>query len=138
MVHAHVSEFTAAADDQLTLRTLPIFFEVLRVLLEAKVSVVAEAAFQDKRWRPGLEPLAERARLRVVQCHVDATVARARHRAAGDRRAHAPIALDDIDDWERAFASFDRLSISAPSIDVDTTDGYAPELPEIVDFVNRG
>ena len=52
--------------------------------------------------------------------------------------AHADAALGkEIDEWSQAFASFERVSIAAPAIDVDTTDGYAPTLGEIVDFVNR-
>jgi predicted kinase len=140
MVHAQGGEFDAAAGDPLTQRTLPLFFDVLRVLLTAGVTVVAEAAFQDRLWRPGLVPLSELAHLRIVQCHADPAVGRERRRAeleAGGRRAHAQIIGQEIEDWERAFAAFDRVSIPAPSIDVDTTEGYAPELTEIVEFVNR-
>jgi hypothetical protein len=32
--------------------------------------------------------------------------------------------------------TFDRVSIEAPSIEVDTADGYRPGLDEIVAFVN--
>ncbi|MFB7269725.1 hypothetical protein [Streptomyces sp. NPDC056244] len=42
-----------------------MFFSVLRTMLEAGVTVVAEAAFQDKLW-PSLEPLAGVADIRVV------------------------------------------------------------------------
>jgi hypothetical protein len=38
---------------------------------------------------------------------------------------------------EQSFASFARISLAAPSLDVDTTDAYAPDLTEIVAFVNR-
>jgi predicted kinase len=140
MVHAHGGGFEAAAGDPLTQRTLPLFFNVLRLLLEADVTVVAEAAFQDRLWRPGLEPLAELAELRIVQCRVDAVVAHQRYQqllAAGGRAAHASIVGTDLEDWRRAYASFDRVSVPAPSLDVDTTDGYAPGLAEIVAFVNR-
>jgi predicted kinase len=140
MVHTEGSEFQAAAGDPLTQRTLPLFFEVLGLLLEAGVTVVAEAAFQDQLWKPGLEPLVGLADLRIVQCRVDAAVAHERYEqrlAAGGRRAHGTIIRTELEDWERAYASFERVSVPAPSIDVDTTDGYAPDLAEIVDFVNR-
>jgi hypothetical protein len=68
---------------------------------------------------------------------VDAAVALERHDRRGGRRAHAEIVGKEIDEWKQAFASFDRVSVPAPSIDVDTTDGYAPDLAEIVTFVNR-
>jgi predicted kinase len=140
MVHAEPADFEPAAGDRLTQRTLPLFFDVLRLLLAGGVTVVADAAFQERLWRPGLEPLTELADLRIVQCHVDPAVARDRHRSAIDdpgETAHARIIGEELDDWQDAYSSFERVSIPAPSIDVDTTDGYAPDLAKIVAFVNR-
>ncbi|HYZ18748.1 MAG TPA: AAA family ATPase [Gaiellaceae bacterium] len=141
MVHAHGREFEAAAGDPLTQRTLPLFFGVLRLLLAGGVTVVAEAAFQDPLWRQGLEPLAELAHLRIVQCHVQAEVAYERYQrrlAAGGREAHGTIIGTELHDWQQAYDSFDRLSIAAPSIDVDANDGYSPDVAKIVAFVDRG
>jgi hypothetical protein len=53
------------------------------------------------------------------------------------RGAHAVIIGTGLEDWERAYSGFERVSIPAPSLDVDTTDGYTPALAEIVEFVNR-
>jgi predicted kinase len=138
MVHAHGDDFMPGVGDPLTRRTFPVFFEVLRVLVTAGVTVVAEAAFQDGNWRKGLEPLTGLAKLVVVQCSVDEAVARERierrRATAASRRAHADGQLLAREE-PRAFASFDRLSIPAPSIVVDTTDGYAPDLEQVVAFV---
>ena len=138
MVHAHGQDFVPGLGDPLTARTFPVFFEVVRVLITAGVTVVAEAAFQDGNWRKGLEPLTGLANLVVVQCRVDEAVARARierRLATGtSRRAHADDQLLARQD-PRDSASFDRLSIAAPSIVVDTTDGYAPDLEKLVAFV---
>jgi hypothetical protein len=90
-------------------------------------------------WRSGLEPLIEHARLRIVQCHADPAIARERREFAADAgsgRFHARIIGDTVEDWEEAFAAFERLSLAAPSLDVDTSDGYAPEIGEILRFVN--
>ena len=138
MVHAHGEEFQPRPGDALTMRTFPLFFEVVRVLLAAGVSVVAEAAFQDKLWRSGLGPLTDLAQLRIVQCSADDAIARERvaRRLATDpsRGAHA-----DVQFIERLAATpFEHLSLAAPSIVVDTTDGYKPALAEIVAFVGRG
>jgi predicted kinase len=137
MVHAFGSDFQAGPGDQLTMRTVPVFFEVLRVLVAAGVTVVAEAAFQDARWREGIEPLSKLVQLRIVQCSVDDDVARgrlARLRAAhGDRSPGALKALAG----GSPFADFERLSLPAPSIDVDTTDGYTPDFQTIVEFAAR-
>jgi predicted kinase len=70
----------ASATDELNLRTLPTFFGVLRLLLKAGVTTVAEAAFQDRIWRPHLEPLMDLADVRVVQCVVAEHVAHERIR----------------------------------------------------------
>jgi predicted kinase len=140
LVHAAPPGFRPAAGDPLTVRATETFFDVLRVMVTAGVTVVAEAAFQDRLWRSGLEPLSDVAQLRVIQCTVDPSAARTRiasRRAAAEpgRAAHAEIL--DLDSLEDSLAAFERVSIAAPSIVVDTTDGYSPGLAEIVEFVNQ-
>jgi predicted kinase len=139
MVHAAGEGFRPAAGDPLTQRTLPVFFDILGTLLTAGVTTVAEAAFQDRLWRHGLEPLLGRASLRIVQCHADPSVGRERRRLAleGGQTAHAAIVGDRDEDWRRAYAEFDRLSLAAASLDVDTTHGYVPGIEAIVAFVNE-
>jgi predicted kinase len=140
MVHATwghaASGFVPRTGDELTVRTLPVFFAVLEVLLKAGVSTVAEAAFQDHVWRPRLEPLLGLAQLRIVHCTVDADLAfrRVRQRARDNplRRAHA----DPKTFPAGARPAFVRVGMDAPSLEVDTTDGYRPGLDQIVAFVN--
>lgn len=136
MVHAAGPGYVAAAGDPLTVRTFEAFFDVVRALVEAEVSLVAEAAFQDRLWRHGLEPLLDRVELRIVQCDVDLAVSweRARQRVAA-RPAHAVGEhVHDLDAWTQVFGAFERLSLEAPSLSVDTTDGYAPTLAEVAAF----
>lgn len=141
MVHA-TPGFTPDLGDALNRRTLPAFFGVLDLLLRAGVTTVAEAAFQDRLWRPGLEPLRDRAELRVVHCSVDAELALARRlrRAEEDpvRAAHEPAAPLDPAAHSRSHDGFDRVAVDAPWIEVDTADGYAPGLKEIVAFATGG
>jgi len=140
MVHATTPGFVAGPGDELTARTLPVFFGVLKLLLEAGVTTVAEAAFQDHVWRPRLEPLLGLARVRVIQCAVPADVAfrRSLRRRAENplRAAHADPGAADAAQRARQHNAFRRLALDVPSIDVDTTDGYRPALPEIVAFIN--
>jgi len=42
----------------------------------------------------------------------------------------------DLADFARRRGTFDRVSVQAPWVEVDTTDGYKPELDDIVRFVN--
>jgi predicted kinase len=141
MVHA-TSGFVASPSDELTKRTFPVFFDVLALLLGAGVTTVADAAFQDANWRRGLDPLLGLAQLRIVDCHVPAEVAlsRALRRFESNptRRAHVDPGPDqDLADFARLRAAFERLSLEAPALEVDTTDGYQPGLDAIVDFINR-
>jgi predicted kinase len=143
MVHAAGRGFQGGHGDPLTARTFPLFFDVIRMLVTAGVTVVAEAAFQDPRWRSGLEPLSGLARLRIVRCRVDAATAfvRATSRAA-TRARHAQAHGDSTAgkapaDWATAFDSFEHPSLRAPAIDGATTDGCAPALADIVASVDR-
>ena len=138
MVHAAwgpaAEDFVARRDDELTVKTFPVFFGVLELLIKAGVTTVAEAAFQDHLWRPRLEPLLGLVRLRIVHCTVDAGLAsqRVRERARDNplRRAHADLGPDSA-----IPRTFTRVSLG-PSLEVDTSDGYRPSLDQIVAFVN--
>ena len=131
MVHALGGEFTPAPGDPLTRRTFSVFFEVVRLLLEAGATVVAEAAFEDQVWRSQLEPLAHLARVRILRCRLEPDEARRRMAGRPTRTAHVdPSALET--DYHRKFA---LLSLAEPTLDVDTLSGYVPSLDEIVAFV---
>ena len=139
MVHGRRG-FIPGVGDELTVATLPVFFSVLELLLRAGVTTVAEAAFQDRVWRPRLEPLRGLAEFRIVHCVVGADVAleRIRRRRADDplRRAHADsVAVYDTTQ-RLGHDTFERVAIEAPALEVDTADGYRPGLEEILAFVN--
>lgn len=139
---AHASPgFVPAPGDELTARTLPVFFSLLELLLRAGVTTIAEAAFQDHVWRPRLEPLRGLADLRILHCVVAAEVAfrRVMQRSQDNpvRRVHAdPRPGLDFADFARQRDAFERVSVRAPWLEVDTTDGYTPGLDDIVSFVN--
>lgn len=130
--------FTAGPGDELTVRTLPVFFAALDLLIRAGVTTVAEAAFQDRIWRLGLEPLIDVADIRIVHCTVAADLAfrRSLRRRKDNplRSAHPDPDPDDKSEWTRRHADFERLALDAPWMEVDTTSGYRPTLPEVVAF----
>jgi predicted kinase len=139
MVHA-TPGFVPGPGDELTMRTLPAFFGVLELLLAAGVTTVAEAAFQDRIWHPRLAPLLPFARIRIVHCTVapEAAFQRIIRRAeAGTARAaHADPGPDDAAGYIRRHLAFDRISLDAPQIEVDTTSGYRPAIDQIVAFID--
>ena len=126
------------AKGDLALRTLAVFFDGLRLLLEHDVTVVAEAAFQDHVWTPKLERLADLGELRVVQCRVDPSTATRRIAEHAERcRVHADTELlAALDRGEPYFDTFRRVSLEVPTITVDTTHGYQPTIDEIVAFID--
>lgn len=130
MVHA-TPGFTPAVDDALSRRTFSTFFEVLEMLLRAGVTTVAEAAFQDRLWRPRLEQIEPVADIRVIECVVDAEIARSRQ-ATRDRQSTVRQATH-VAGWFPA--DFVWISLEVPRLRVDTSDGYAPPLSEVVAFV---
>jgi predicted kinase len=129
-------------DGPVNYAALETFFGVLRTLLSSGCTVVAEAAFQDRIWKPNLEPLEAYADLRIIRCTVDTATAiqRITHRAGNDphRSAHADrdylhaIAAD-----ERSLDTFVHISLDVPTLTVDTAVGYRPGLDEIAAFVAK-
>ena len=124
--------FAPTASDPLTLRTFGVFFATLDLFLRAEVSTVAEAAFGHGRWTMGLRSLTDLADLRVIRCLVTETEARARvqRRLELDptRTAHAD------DEHLLAPPDFAPLALQAPTLDVQASAGYDPDLPTIVAF----
>ncbi|MGI8868888.1 MAG: AAA family ATPase [Mycobacteriales bacterium] len=136
MVHAHGPGFQAAVGDPLTRRAYPLFFGVLRLLLDGGVTVVAEAAFQHQLWERGLSSLSAAPHVRVVRCWTGhEEMLRRRHQRLAEmptRVAHADrgtLITEGPQPW-------DAIHIDAPTLDVDTTDGYTPDLDQIAAFAN--
>ena len=102
------------------------------------VTTVAEAAFQDRIWRLGLEQFIDVADLRIVHCTVAADLAfrRILRRRKDNplRSAHPDPDLSDKAEWTRRHADFERLALDAPWMEVDTASGYHPTLPDVVGF----
>lgn len=125
--------------ESLDLKTLGAFFHTLGDLLKSGTSLVAEAAFQDRLWRPGLETLADSADIRIIRCVADPELARTRitHRAATQpsRSVHGDAAfLRRIAEGERPIESWVPIALDVPSLIVDTTQGWKPSLARIVEF----
>jgi predicted kinase len=142
LVHAE-GDYTPAPGDVMSSRAFEAFFGVLRFLVDAGASAVAEASFQHGLWEQGLSPLLDGARVRIVHCRVDARVARERIAGRLDDTPSRPTVHGDysllkpFESFKQAHDSFDPVALPVPSIEVDTTDGYDPSLEEIVAFLNR-
>lgn len=116
------------------------FFQVVTLLVSSNVTFVAEAAFQDRRWRIGLEPLVPVADLRVIHCMVDPDLAQQRlgrrrlENNAGHQSRHTFAGAHAAGPGSRA-RIFEALSLPVPSLRVITANGYDPPLEEVLAFV---
>ncbi|ABW09864.1 conserved hypothetical protein [Parafrankia sp. EAN1pec] len=132
--------YQAGGDDPLNIPTLHAFFGVLETLTKAGVTMVAEAAFQDRLWTPHLEPLTSGADVRIIRATVDTAIAHQRitSRAGADphRAAHGDHdLLDALAAGRHSLDSFVDIRLNLPRLTVDTRDGYRPALETIAAFV---
>lgn len=132
MVFSH-PRFVPARSDPLTVRTYGLFFEAIALLLRAEVTLVAEAAFEHNLWVKYLATIDGLAEIRVIQCVVGGEIARSRQRQRllqqGTRAAHADaqhLAQQN---------EFEPLQLEKPTLNVDTHDGWDPNLVVIIRFV---
>jgi hypothetical protein len=59
-----------------------------------------------------------------------------RREASSVRAAHETLGPDDAADYIRRHLAFDRVSLDAPQIEVDTTSGYRPGIDQIAELIN--
>ncbi|MFE3629455.1 AAA family ATPase [Streptomyces goshikiensis] len=124
---------------------LDAFARTLGVLLWADVTVVTvvtEADFQDILWLRALESLTDVANLRIIRCHtpaqatadrIDEPAARDRHRTAPtDQQLHT-----DISTIAHVTQALAEVLLDAPTLLVDTSDGYRPALSGITAYVRH-
>ena len=117
-----------------------VFFRTVELLLGHGVTLVAEAAFLHAVWAPRLGPLLAIAPTRIIVCSVDAELAWQRHVARGladpeRERFHPDRALVAAREGSPLpLAPFDPPRLEVPTLVVDTTNGYRPELERIIAF----
>ena len=116
------------------------FFDVVKLLLAHRITLVAEAAFQHKLWAPELEPLRDIARMRMVLCDVAPELACSRRiervliDPARERFHHDPAVDAAREGLEPAVGDYDPPHLDVPTLRVDTSNGYQPDLETIAAF----
>ncbi len=121
------------------------FFDVVDLMLQRGVTLVAEAAFQHHRWAPRLTAFGKLAEVRVINCVVDDAVARQRRRQRWvnepwRRRFHADPDPERMAGMEPQSVdqpgAYQPIRLDLPTLVVDTSDGYRPGLSQIVSFAS--
>lgn len=139
--HTFDHDLKLASKDDVAKVAFDAFFKVIELLVASRVTLVAEAAFQDHRWRIGLEPLLAMADMRIIHCTIDPElahqrIARRRFEQQGTPRAkRTTTRAPDIEMRRASDHPFEPLSLPVTSLHVATTDSYDPGLDEIVAFI---
>ncbi len=118
-----------------------LFFEILDFLLTKQITLVAEAAFQHHLWAPQLERLSQIAQIKIIVCTIDPHLARSRFVQRG---LSDPNRLRFHGDWgvraaqeglELPLGSYDPPFLPNSTLEVDTSEGYSPNLDAIELFL---
>lgn len=117
------------------------FFEILEFLLIKQITLVAEAAFQHHLWATPLERLLQISEIKIVICMVDPHLARSRFVQRG---LSDPNRLRFHGDWgvraaqegiELPPGDYHPPLLPIPTLEVDTSNGYFPNLDNIEAFL---
>jgi predicted kinase len=116
-------------------------YVVLRRLLDAGVGAVVESNFYRGWAEEHLAPFVARSHAALIHCHapLDAIVERYVARAQrGERHpGHHDVAVVPRLRQTLRDGSFEPLALGIPTLLVDTTDGYAPDLPQVLAFLRQ-
>ena len=114
------------------------FFRTIESLLDGGISLIAEAAFQQKLWAVKLEPLMKKARIVVMICLPgdDMTA----YRRYLKRRSEDPTRAyfhGDAGEREADAPPYIPPGMDVPTMWVNTADGYAPTIEELITWMMK-
>lgn len=115
------------------------FFRIVNQYLAGNVSVVIEAAFQHKVWKPRMAKIFELASPMIVLCSVDSIVAARRHLERGLENPNREFYHADnrVAHYRKTGefllpADYEAPKLNIPTIEVLTDGEYVPCVDEIV------
>jgi predicted kinase len=116
------------------------FFKVIDLLTSKGISIIAEAAFQDKLWKPKLLNLSGKAKIKIIICKTSSHLTKARFnerllKEPDREKFHGDNLVKE--NGGLLTNSYDAPNINAPTLEVDTTDGYNPQIEEITSFIKQ-
>lgn len=116
-----------------------LFFEIVNQYLAGNISVVIEAAFQQKGWEPGMPKILELASASIILCSIDSAVAASRHLQRGLENPKREFYHGDkrVAQYRQTHKILPPENYAAPRFNISTfkvsTDGeYVPAIDEIV------
>lgn len=116
------------------------FFEVIDLLISKRISIVIEAAFQHKLWETQLAKFLNKAEIRIIVCKVPLELAKERfYKRILDQPEREKFHEDStIENTVLLTEDYEMINMPLPTLEVDTTDNYNPDLEKIVNFIKSG
>ena len=112
------------------------FFNIIEQLLDNDITIIAEAAFQHKLWIQKYDILKQKSNIKVIICRIDPKFANKRYLERKERdplreyfHGDPVISIENDEPYE-------NIKIPEPTLEVETTDNYNPNLSRIKSFIN--
>lgn len=127
-------------DPSIALHVYETFFETIDFLVSREISLIAEAAFQDKLWKPKLSILLSKANIKIIICKINSDLAKRRF---NERLMKDPSRdLFHSDSLVKEYGGlktnmYNHVQMDIPTLEVDTTEGYIPSVEAIVTFIQK-
>lgn len=126
----------AEADDSVAQHIYDTFFEAIELFITKGISIIAEAAFQDKLWKSKLLNLSGKAAIKIIICTTNLDILNSRFI---NRLLNNPNREKYHGDKEMNLINGDYtpVNMDVPTLEVDTTENYDPNLQEIISFIKE-
>ena len=112
------------------------FFNIIEQLLENRITIIAEAAFQHKLWSQKYDVLKQKSNIKVIICKIDSKLAYERYL---DRKSKDPLREHFHGDITIPAENdvYEYIKIPEQILEVDTTSSYDPDLLKIKSFIHN-
>lgn len=130
-------------DKSADLHVYDTFFETIDLLVSKQISIVIEAAFQDKLWRPKLLNLLDKADIKIIVCKANAGLIKTRfsNRLSNNpdrEKYHGDQSVSlSKEQFTSMIENYKPVSIDVATLQVDTTNNYNPAIEEIIKFIRQ-
>lgn len=124
-------------NDQVNRDIYETFFDAINLLISKNISVIVEAAFQHQLWEPKLASLVNNAKIRVIICKISLELAKERfYKRILDEPKREKFHGDATNkDTVLLSSKYETIHIAAPTLEVDTTNNYKPDIERIIEFI---
>lgn len=115
------------------------FFEITELFLSKNISLIIEAAFQDKLWRSILALLSEKAVIKIIVCKTKVELIQERFSKRAASNANREMFHGDEsmskEQLDLLTVNYQPPKLNIPTLFVDTTESYNPSLERMIEFV---